>query len=112
MNDIIPSISVDVVPTHGTLLCPECGNSNLHHERVEVFWRAAEDAPSRGIACGTGDGFLVKPGDPVLALTIGDNPSPRRNGLLVYFVCEHCPLSKVLAIWQHKGSTYLEWKPR
>jgi len=107
MSDNIPVVSVD-----GTLLCPECGNPNLHHEKVEVFWRAEEDAPSEGIACNTGDGFWVKAADPVLGFPVHENPSPRRNGLLINFTCEQCFLGKSLAIWQHKGFTYLEWRER
>ena len=88
-----PRLSCD-----GTLICPGCGNDYLHHGKVEVFERATEDAPS-SIVVVSGDG----PHE-------GQNPSSRRNGLLIYFDCETCDAAPVLAVLQHKGQTVIEWQ--
>ena len=37
------------------------------------------------------------------------NPSPRRGGILIEFVCECCSAWPQLGIYQHKGTTIVEW---
>ena len=84
------------------LKCPECGSSNLHHKEVEVFERH-EDART---------GLHVQVNDNK-ALTDGNmeaNPSPRRQGILIHFSCEKCPTKPVLKIFQHKGTTYMDFQ--
>lgn len=53
------------------------------------------------------DDGIVRVGSP------DDNPSPRRQGLLIEFSCETCGMGKqhrhILQIYQHKGQTYVEW---
>jgi hypothetical protein len=84
--------------------CPNCGDhGNLHHTRVEIFYRPVEDGPWHGIT--------VHDGVPVVDCSM-PNPSGRRDGLLIFFYCENCDLAaedRPLAIWQHKGSTYIDW---
>jgi hypothetical protein len=90
-----------------TLLhCPECGGENLHHGTVEVFNRRVEDMPSMAVLIPDDGG--PRTGDP------SRNPSSRRNGIAIGFWCEACGDDRggemhTLNIYQHKGSTYIEW---
>lgn len=118
-----------ILDSNEPLRCPFCGGQNLHQQQVEVFnRRGGEDGVSE---------CIVVHGDN--STTQGDgnyNPSSQRDGLLIYFSCETClagmpPLNELsreqqedhskhylladchlplaLAVYQHKGSTYLEW---
>lgn len=91
------------------LLCPHCDNGNLHHIRTEVYVRGEEDANygTMLIADDNSRWNNVK-----FESSFSNNPSTRRNGIRVFFVCEHCPELSVLDIIQHKGSTYIEWETR
>ena len=84
------------------LLCPACGGNNLHQDQVDVWQRPIED----------GQQMHSIVGECMTTVGIGGagNPSNRRDGLTIQFSCEHCPADPVLAIWQHKGNTYMEWK--
>ena len=87
-----------------TLNCPECGGENLHQESYTSFWREQEDS---GIGTIRTDerGLIVKN-----ERGMKDNHSPRRDGLLILFSCETCSRYPELAIYQHKGSTFMAWK--
>jgi len=88
------------------LCCPDCGSYYMHQHRVEVFSRG-EDEKTIGLAV---DQYTseVSPAE-------GDNPSSRRQGLVIYFRCEDCNYAeqddviKALRIYQHKGITFMEW---
>src|SRR3954464_2499290 len=93
------------------LRCPRCSAAYLHHGAVEVYTRPTEDAQTRAMIIQDG---IIKPGTPEL------NPSPRRHGLVITFWCENCHIDEGrldearrpefrLAIYQHKGQTFLEW---
>jgi transcription elongation factor Elf1 len=89
--------------------CPHCGEMNLHQIKTEVFDRDTEDAPiGRHV-------FLDKRIH--IDQNMANNPSGRRDGLRIYFFCEHCSegdfeqVACVLNIYQHKGSTFMEWDP-
>ena len=89
---------------HTGVLCPECGGNNLHHLRIEAFFRAREEGPSLRIS--------VERGGPSLDVS-APNPSERRDGLLIFFLCENCNLEardRPLAVFQHKGVTFIEWR--
>jgi len=109
----------------GQLICPVCGEACLRQGKIEVFWRRQEDARSQARLVTPapvfgdlyeGDELEVRPGQP------HRDPSPRRHGLLIHFECECCGdlylngkgdlagNGWVLAIWQHKGATYVEWQ--
>lgn len=83
------------------LVCPSCGNEFLHQHTVSVFFRDAEDSK-------TGK-FTRCSGQKIETIGGSENPSPRRDGLLLQFFCETCNADPELAIYQHKGSTYFEW---
>ena len=82
------------------LVCRGCGDSMLHQSRVEVFNREQEDSET---------GLHVRIDGQTLRLdeSMEDTPSGRRDGLYIYFWCQHCPEAVRLSIHQHKGTTYL-----
>ena len=81
--------------------CPNCGGNNLHQSSVSVFFRDTEDSKEgKFIRCAVGYVEATNP---------NNNPSCRRDGLLISFECENCSADPELAIYQHKGTTYVEW---
>ena len=96
------------------LICPQCGSNNLHQGTVTVFNRN-EDGKHTEVTC-------VQAHTDTSTVIVTDettsNPSPRRHGMLIEFECEHCyawgegetiPDRLVLAVYQHKGLTLIEW---
>lgn len=96
----------------GMLLCPNCGEINLHQGQVEIWDRIEDD--TKGLHVVAAQMEIQEDDD------MAGNPSPRRSGLSIEFACEHCSYDEktssldgkvfTLNIIQHKGSTYLEWK--
>jgi len=85
------------------LLCPNCEAFLLHHGKVTIFEREKEDAPSSAIEVdGRKVDFQKQPKS--------DNPSGRRNGIVIHFWCENCPATPELTIAQHKGTTIVAWR--
>jgi hypothetical protein len=80
--------------------CSGCGEINLHHGKVEVFERN-EDAEN-------GIHVTVRGMKAIVDNDLSGNPSIRRDGVKISFWCEHCDKTTVLAIFQHKGTTYYE----
>jgi hypothetical protein len=111
------------VSTPEELACPRCTAANLHHECVTIFSRIPRpDNLDEDGSAHTEDGGLVLKteiaGDEGRAPSVKsivshgrNNPSARRNGLVIRFSCEGCDARPLLAIWQHKGTTMLEWLP-
>ena len=101
----------DIRTESGVLICPRCGDRNLHHGRVTVFDRA-EDSSHTDVSTVV-DGVSTTHRMPS---TEADNPSRRRDGLIIEFRCEICcdwdkfDSFLELRIAQHKGQTLLEWK--
>lgn len=91
---------------YGRLCCPDCGDGNTHQLNTTIFERE-EDADLTTVIAQDGDKVQVSkfPSKDTC------NPSPRRHGLIIEFACEQCGMDKThrLAIFQHKGHTYVEW---
>ena len=99
------------VDNHGQLTC-KCGSTYLHQGNVTIFNRG-EDGDITTV--------IAQNGDEVQASKFPSadtcNPSPRRYGLIIEFDCETCGLwggerpgvLQQLAIFQHKGNTFMEW---
>jgi hypothetical protein len=99
----------------GPLLCPYCGGNNLHQTDLQVFPRD-EDSVSQYVAIknmATDNPKVIIQED-----TSGqdENPSGRHQGILLSFECESnfseegvFHQNPLLAIYQHKGCTFMNW---
>jgi len=83
------------------LLCPACGGNYLHHTRTEIFDRVAEDSGGLHIQA-NGRSLHID-------TSLLRNPSRRRDGLIIRFYCEACPVISELTVVQHKGNTLLDF---
>jgi|GEM_PF-1685699 hypothetical protein len=100
------------LPEEWSLCCPNCNNAyGLHHDKITIWNRRKEDHDGvRFTIKGTSlTSKLIDGGD-----SLGgpkENPSKRRDGLVIEFWCEHCPEIKPinLRIAQHKGITLMGW---
>ena len=91
---------------NGKLCCPVCGDVWLHQSTVDVYVNLTTDRPSD-------TGIHVTVGIPVQVDTdISKSPSSRRNGLRIEFECETCGPVAPLAIYQHKGETFIKWETK
>lgn len=81
------------------LVCPICGDYNLHQESV-IAWQRAEAAPSTRFELGAA---AVEDAD--------DNPSPRREAVEIRFWCEGDHRVRLI-LAQHKGPTFAWWRER
>ena len=89
-----------VVDGEEVLLCPSCGDFYLHQHSVSVFDRE-EDSD-------TGRRTVVNGSSVLVDEEMKDNPSRRRQGLSIDFLCEF-GCTATLAIFQHKGCTEIRW---
>lgn len=83
------------------LCCPQCGETWLHHGKVSVFNRA-EDKEQGTHVCVSEDSVKVN-------TDLAGNPSLRRHGVTIEFICEICHHISTLAIAQHKGQSEVYW---
>jgi hypothetical protein len=91
--------------SHNELLCPICGGSNLHQGAVKHYARTFEDDPFGMLTVVTGNTVVTSSG-----VTMDQSPSTRRDGIRIEMACEACgDLITDLAIYQHKGVTYITW---
>jgi hypothetical protein len=88
-----------LINSDGELLCPCCGFNYLHHSRVVTYGRAAEDAAEIVKTTVVGDMTTV-----TLETGRTGNPSGRRGGFAVEFLCEGCHASATLTFGQDKGT--------
>lgn len=91
---------------YGQLQC-KCGSDYLHQGNVTIFHRREDEDTTTVIAQ---DMRTVQVSNFPSADTC--NPSPRRHGMIIEFSCEFCGNEgdvQRLAIFQHKGNTYMEW---
>jgi len=97
------------------LLCPKCGFDYLHHEKIEIFERQAEDdKQGLHLVVASRADSTVAASSRINVLTntdISENPSRRRNGMKISFWCEGCDVVSVLVIEQHKGQTFMDFAP-
>jgi hypothetical protein len=100
-----------VIDDSSWLICPSCGDTNLHHADVVVYSRAEDSKVTREthVVDTTGLGFASY----LVDSSASKNPSSRRHGMTIEFWCEHCEGVKfTLCISQHKGATEMYWKPK
>lgn len=82
------------------LCCPACTEGNLHHDKVEIYFRKDEDSED-GINVSIDKNGIVK------RKGMTWNPSSRRDGVRICFYCEHCDKVTTLTVYQHKGNTFV-----
>lgn len=98
------SLRFDFLGGNRGLRCPICNQENLHHFQVDTYWR--EEDSKTGVHVMSSEGFFQSDGN------MAGNPSSRRDGINISFTCEggcHEVTNLTLVIYQHKGTTYLEW---
>lgn len=83
------------------LVCPNCSGAYLHHHSITVYERKEDDPNPLQI--------YIADKEVLIANDNEDNPSPRRGWLRIRFWCEGCTENPFLNIFQHKGSTYIQW---
>jgi rubredoxin len=93
------------------LQCPSCGFNCLHHREVLISDRTEDSEDVKtvwvgGIGDWNSDSLQIKYCDTSISKY---NPSPRRGGIVIEFNCEGCSAQPILGIYQHKGSTLVEW---
>lgn len=86
--------------------CPYCEGNNLHQTDVTVYQRA-EDASNVRVTHIMDTGTLTSA---TVANHDSNNPSERRSGMQVHFWCETCEHKPIMAIFQHKGTTFIGWE--
>jgi hypothetical protein len=87
----------------GWLICPKCGCFYMHHIEVRSYTRIVEDGPTQCVKIGYNNSIDW-------VNDTQNNPSSRRGAVGILFQCEDCGEEMELAIVQHKGNTYFEWR--
>ena len=111
----MPKLDASKFPIFGDydnwLRCPSCGYENLHHREVCISDRGEDSETGKSVWIGgigdcNSNSLEIKYAETSL---MKYNPSPRRGGIVIEFDCECCNALPVLGIYQHKGSTCIEW---
>lgn len=84
------------------LCCPKCGGEFLRHFRTVVCEPSREDSDE-------GTEAVINSVGLTCAHRITKNPSPRRNGIRIFFSCENCGATPQLLLAQDKGNSLLWW---
>jgi len=91
--------------------CPSCGGNYLRHQGVFYYNRLEDEENGDFVALYR----ITENNQSVLNCSYKSNtsmascPSPRRDGMEIFFTCEDCSANSSLAIIQHKGQTFIEW---
>lgn len=97
-----PELGSNTIESLGTvLLCPICKGEYLHHYKIEAYDR--EEDAEKGLH------VSIERGTASTDQNLSRNPSHRRNGLMIMFSCEGCNGRPTLMVYQHKGSTYVNF---
>jgi len=112
MTDLKTTIKIGSTPVGSddyfsdhALICPRCGEANLHHHTVTAYNRAPDAVITR-VTVITPDAVVSGP----VPSSQCANPSSRRQGLTISFLCENCRCIAQLTLEQHKGTSYLRWR--
>lgn len=100
-------VRVDKLSTNlSNLVCPACDEPYLHQSIIEVYNRHEDDELVRCTVVDHGNVFSQTTPNKT-----SNNPSARRQGLVIHFECEHCEgVDLKLCIAQHKGYTFMDWE--
>jgi hypothetical protein len=83
-----------------TLVCPVCGGTGLHQERVDVVCREDEDGPPKTVSVSSNGAVH----------TVNGAGGGRRQSVSVVFIGE-CGHTSRLDMTQHKGMTLVVFDP-
>ena len=86
--------------TRDLILCPRCNSEYTDYYHVQTFDRT-EDAQS-GVHTSVVNSVVTVDG------IMTGNPSPRRHGVRLAFMCETCADVFTVALYQHKGNTFID----
>lgn len=100
------------------LLCPRCGAESLHHIGAVSYERGEDDVNVLRLTQtlpGLGNGRVVGMMMEIVPSDCSQNPSSRRNGLAIRFICEQCGGGTAdnrieLTVGQHTGTTEIGWR--
>jgi len=82
--------------------CSRCGGVCTHQQHVTLYSRS-EDQTCEPLTIDNRDNRILKRSETIIM----ENPSLRRQGIIVTLQCEECNSNTYLNISQHKGSTYI-----
>jgi hypothetical protein len=104
-NGELPARGTIKTNDRGELLCPRCDGEYLHQERVTVYDRNEDSRTITkiGVSRAYVEFECVVNGG-------SGNPSARRDGLAIQFICELCGERSELTLAQHKGVTETGWR--
>jgi len=104
-------IKDDYFLNNSNICCPKCGEYNgMHLKRTIHYCRKEDEEEIIRITVDSETGFSTVQ---KIKNEETENPSSRRDGMQLFFHCEHGCLDNntiSLNIDQHKGSTYAYWK--
>ena len=86
-----------------TIQCPHCGSEYLHLVETSAFDRSEDAKTARKVTITSSSVEVGTTSD------LEGNPSIRRDGLAIRFLCEHCAKSSTMGLAQHKGTTEIGW---
>jgi len=94
----------------GLLACPVCDGDYLHHGRVNVFMRPAEDRDGLKVTVDKSRFSFNRAADWQVARA--EEFPGRRDHIEIQMWCEDCgdEEGRTLIIIQHKGCTYIRWR--
>ena len=116
MREYYKSVTIDTKSQEGEsiLVNPADTDQNeMHISRITIFDRKREDSEEVSV-CKYENGGHYQISNEINSNT--DNPSGRRDGLIIYFNPEtgpgddNGPTELALEIVQHKGLMYLNWR--
>ncbi len=91
-------------------VCPGCGEWCLHHVQTDIYDPDHEDAvKGRHVQVNHPEPFAIEDTAVIVDSDLRGNPSSRRHGITIRFYCETCEAKPYLAIYQHKGTTFVNW---
>lgn len=99
--------------SNAILACPKCSNGYLHQGNTTIYQRNEDEPWTTVIAQDDKEVTVTN-----FPSADTHNPSDRRQGLIIEFWCEMgcCDTDNLktsiplrLAIYQHKGNTFMQW---
>jgi len=81
------------------LACPNCEETNLHPQSINVYWRERDRVES-------GIKTEISAGVAAVKTNMDGNPSKHGNGIVIIFNCETCDYASKIVIAEQAGETF------